>query len=141
MKRRIMLILLLLIAGAIVNVAVAWGCVRLQFDAGVSYVRFDPPIYQTQMASSLVIKKAGWPLRAVHAHGNALRASAIWPGFAINTVFYATILWGLFAAPFALRRRLRVKRGLCPKCAYPVGTSDVCTECGAAAGGPIDGAQ
>ncbi len=56
----------------------------------------------------------------------------IWPGFAINTVFYAFVLWLLFAAPFALRRRRRIKRGLCPKCAYPVGTNEVCTECGAA---------
>jgi hypothetical protein len=54
----------------------------------------------------------------------------IWPGFAINTLFYAGILWLLFAAPFALRRRRRIKRGLCPACAYPVGASDVCTECG-----------
>jgi hypothetical protein len=27
----------------------------------------------------------------------------------------------------------RIKRGLCPACAYPVGSSSVCTECGAAA--------
>jgi hypothetical protein len=53
-----------------------------------------------------------------------------WPGFAINTVFYAGILWLLLAAPFALRRWRRVKRGLCPACAYPVGDSEVCTECG-----------
>jgi hypothetical protein len=56
----------------------------------------------------------------------------IWPGFAINTVFYAGLLWLLFAAPFAFRRWRRIKRGLCPKCAYPVGDSPVCTECGAA---------
>jgi hypothetical protein len=56
----------------------------------------------------------------------------IWPGFAINTIFYAAILWMLFALPLALRRRRRVKRGLCPACAYPIGTSEVCTECGAA---------
>ena len=55
----------------------------------------------------------------------------LWPGFAINTVFYAVVLWLLFAVPFALRRWRRIRRGLCPKCAYPVGTSDVCTECGA----------
>ena len=54
----------------------------------------------------------------------------IWPGFAINTIFYAAILWLVFAAPFALRRWRRIKRGLCPACAYPVGTSSVCTECG-----------
>jgi hypothetical protein len=54
----------------------------------------------------------------------------IWPGFAINTLFYAAILWLLFAAPLAFRRRRRIKRGLCPACAYPVGASDLCTECG-----------
>jgi hypothetical protein len=31
----------------------------------------------------------------------------IWPGFALNTVFYAVILWMLFAASFALRRCFR----------------------------------
>jgi hypothetical protein len=54
----------------------------------------------------------------------------IWPGFAINTLFYAAILWLLFALPGALRRWRRIKRGLCPACAYPVGASDLCTECG-----------
>jgi hypothetical protein len=54
----------------------------------------------------------------------------LWPGFAINTVFYAAILWMLFAAPGMIRRRRRIKRGLCAACAYPVGESDVCTECG-----------
>ncbi len=59
----------------------------------------------------------------------------IWPGFAINTVFYAAILWMLFAAPFALRRRLRIKRGLCPACGYDLRGSgaSVCPECGKAA--------
>ena len=52
--------------------------------------------------------------------------------FAINTVFYGVILWGLFTAPFALRRRRRIKRGLSPQCAYPVGINERCTECGAA---------
>ncbi len=59
-----------------------------------------------------------------------------WPGFAVNTLFYATLLWLLIRGPFALRRFLRflrfrrVRRGLCPKCAYPMGESQVCTECG-----------
>jgi hypothetical protein len=54
----------------------------------------------------------------------------IWPGFAINTVFYAAMLWVVFAGPGKLRRTIRRRRGLCPACAYPVGTSPVCTECG-----------
>ena len=54
----------------------------------------------------------------------------LWPGFAINTIFYAAVLWLPVAGLSALRRRRRSKRGLCPACAYPVGNSAVCTECG-----------
>ncbi len=49
-----------------------------------------------------------------------------------NTIFYATLLWLLIPGPFLLRRYIRVKRGLCPKCAYPMGESAVCSECGKA---------
>jgi hypothetical protein len=56
----------------------------------------------------------------------------IWPGFIINTLFYTLLLWLLFFAPFAARRTLRRRRGLCRECAYPIGVSPVCTECGAA---------
>ena len=54
----------------------------------------------------------------------------IWPGFAVNTLFYAGLLWLLILGPFALRRLIRRRRGLCPKCAYPIGESFVCSECG-----------
>ena len=54
----------------------------------------------------------------------------IWPGFAVNMTFYATFLWLLICGPFVLRRFIRVRRGLCPACAYPMGESDVCSECG-----------
>jgi len=58
----------------------------------------------------------------------------VWPGFAINTIIYATILCVLFFAPGVLRRTIRRKRGLCPACAYPIGSNPVCTECGTAVG-------
>ena len=54
----------------------------------------------------------------------------LWPGFAINTIFYAAILWLLFVTPGAVRRTIRRRRGLCPACAYPIGVSPICTECG-----------
>jgi len=63
---------------------------------------------------------------------NALPLYPLWPGFAVNTLFYTGVLWMLFAGPFALRRMIRRRRGRCAQCAYPIGTSEVCTECGAA---------
>lgn len=54
----------------------------------------------------------------------------IWSGFLLNTLIYAVALWVLICGPFALRRFIRVRRGLCPCCRYPIGASPVCSECG-----------
>ena len=58
----------------------------------------------------------------------------IWPGFTINTPFYAAILWLLIPGPFALRRVIRRKRGLCVACNYDLrhADHDACPECGLA---------
>ncbi len=40
------------------------------------------------------------------------------PGFAINTIFYAAILWLLTLGPFTARRMIRRRRGRCIKCGY-----------------------
>lgn len=53
-----------------------------------------------------------------------------WPGFVINTLFYALIAWLMFVFPGKARRSSRERRRLCPACAYPIGISPVCTECG-----------
>jgi hypothetical protein len=55
----------------------------------------------------------------------------LWPGFLLNTLFYAAILGLFFFIPGRVRRTLRLRRGLCPVCAYPRGANDACTECGA----------
>jgi hypothetical protein len=194
------MLLLLLVGGAIVNVAVAWGFTRYGsfskatklgetqvFDAFTVRAMLQPSrrldghsqsghgLHMTEAAvfaesenggegAYLMLFDAGWPmtsLRAewrgvgpirtldasIHLHAGketsrqardgqyfsghfVYPTTPIWPGFAINTLFYAAILWMLFAAPFALRQRSRIKRGLCPACAYPVGESPICTECG-----------
>ncbi len=61
----------------------------------------------------------------------------IWPGFTINTIFYAAILWMLWSSPFVVWRLIRRKRGLCVACGYDLrhADHDACPECGAA-GGP-----
>ena len=56
----------------------------------------------------------------------------IWSGFAINTIFYAAILWLLSLGPSATRRLIRRKRGRCIKCGYDLrgDLTGGCPECG-----------
>ena len=96
-----------------------WDVIPVQ--AAPRVVALDGPLL-------LVPQSAGVASRT----GDALQYRPLWPGFAINTLFYATTLWLLIGGPFALRRFVRMKRGLCPKCAYPMGESAVCSECGKA---------
>ena len=60
----------------------------------------------------------------------------VWAGVFVNPLFFGGSLWLVFLVlPFVcvlFRRALRARRGLCIRCAYPVGVSEVCTECGAA---------
>ena len=215
MKRRLLIIAIFLLLGAVVNVAVAWGCAvvapeyrtlqvqTVERDGGreafLLLAAFGSEIVRPAGASSpwekifrpalrlspshsvwgvarrrgpkssgVSVEEAnGWPAlclrwyssgRKVHGGldlggtrsyailvdgttrsptgggvGNrTIPLVPIWPGFAVNTLFYATLLWLLIPGPFALRRFLRLRRGLCPKCAYPIGESSVCTECGGA---------
>ena len=71
----------------------------------------------------LLLPEWAMPQQGVRRLIDFLPWHPIWPGFAINTIFYAAIVWMLFAAPFQFRRRRRIKRGLCPACAYPVGAA------------------
>lgn len=56
----------------------------------------------------------------------------IWTGSIPNIMLYST---GMAVACFCYRsprRAIRTRRGLCPACGYPRGSSPVCTECGEA---------
>jgi hypothetical protein len=76
----------------------------------------------TQTATTVTLP--GWPPVKL------LPTRVLWLEFAINTVFYALGLWLIYWLPLTVQRRWRVRRGLCPGCAYPIGASAVCTECG-----------
>lgn len=68
--------------------------------------------------------------RALISPPLSLPVAPIYSGLVINAAFYALLLWLLLTTPLAARRMLRRRRGLCEKCAYPIGVSAVCTECG-----------
>ena len=211
MRRRIYIVVIFLLAGAVVNVAVAWGCAALTvspgwplsakivWDAqwprkvpghwperpqviggrvfGWSLYRFAASTAEerngemwTTAQFCLIVGSVGWPCRALQWEmwidqvlpENSLRFDGqprqtwwlsgislqsekfgfgiqslkrlplrpLWPGFAVNTLFYAAVLWLLIPGPFVLRRLIRMKRGRCVKCGYPMGESGVCSECG-----------
>ncbi|MCH8260894.1 MAG: hypothetical protein IIC46_11885 [Planctomycetes bacterium] len=56
----------------------------------------------------------------------------IWPGFALNTIFYAVIVWMMWSSTFAARRFMARRRGHCIKCGYGLRgeMSAGCPECG-----------
>lgn len=62
----------------------------------------------------------------------ALPYVPMWPGVVGNAALYAAALGLLIAGPGWVRRRIRRRRRQCEACGYPIGTSPVCTECGAA---------
>ena len=182
MKRRLLIVATFLLAGAVVNVAVAWGCalwspigvgksrpptvLEQQWAAqheGVAIMQGDMVAFERRSVGTRWVNLASpqyrWFLCSAGLPAHSLQGFVrfhfvnqsgsrenidvlevgkytgssrylpyrpIWPGFAVNTIFYAAILW----LPFVVRRWVRVRRGLCPKCAYPIGQSDVCSECG-----------
>ena len=86
--------------------------------------------------SERVIHLPDWIIQTTRGESRFdLPIKPIWTGFAINTLFYAAILWLLTFGPFAVRRFVRNKRGHCIKCGYDLGHADhrACPECGAAA--------
>ena len=54
----------------------------------------------------------------------------LWGGLAMNSAFYASIVWLVPTTLVAARRWVRLRRGLCRSCGYPQSTSSICTECG-----------
>jgi hypothetical protein len=104
-----------------------WPAVSMWGEVGSSImVDMNEKHLPTRSAIEL---PAPWGYRGV-AKPRIIPLKPIWPGFAINTIFYAAMLWLLFVTPGAARRWRRRRRGLCPNCAYPVGQSPTCTECG-----------
>ncbi len=76
-----------------------------------------------------------WP-GAVHEAGarmepwRRLPLRPEWPGFAANTIAFAGLWWVALFGTREWRRSRRRRVGRCIQCGYPIGVSDVCTECG-----------
>ena len=110
--------------------------------------QLDPRHFMTHgwpnrsLSCEIISNNSKWTTNASHgglsvaSQGNfsdhILPLRPIWPGFAINTILYAAMLWLLTLGPFAARRMIRRKRGLCIKCGYDLRgvEHEKCPECG-----------
>ncbi len=105
-----------------------------------SYSGSDPEIiekYKTRITDVHTIRairftKKNEPTEWNDHASSLLPLSPLWPDFAINTIFYAAVLWMLTLGPFTARRMIRHKRGHCIKCGYDLrgDFSAGCPECG-----------
>ena len=125
----------------VINVgSIGWPCLALQWELWLDHVPprgrevGGSPRDHGQPADTwwlsgvgLPFEKFGFGLRS----WKRLPVRPIWPGFAVNTVFYAALLWLLTLGPFTARRIIRHRRGLCIQCGYDLrGSPDTCPECG-----------
>jgi hypothetical protein len=53
-----------------------------------------------------------------------------WPGFAINTLLCAALVWLAAATLVSARRTIRRRRGRCARCGYELRDLATCPECG-----------
>jgi hypothetical protein len=73
-------------------------------------LRIARPTAPDDSASLQGYRVPRWLTRSHLAVHSRVPLIPIWPGFAVNTIFYGAMLWLLIRGPFILRRRLRMKR-------------------------------
>lgn len=75
----------------------------------------------------------GIPIAGIQGQWAAPRAlplAPIWLGLLADVAIYATSLLVFWSGARSVQRARRIRRGMCPVCAYPRGISPCCSECG-----------
>lgn len=109
-------------------VRAGWPCMALEGEYWHDATRAVAP-GPTRVSGALVI-------RGQYASADRLFLPRMlplrprWTGFAVNSVMLALLLWFAWLAVRTTRRTVRKRRGQCPWCAYPMGVSNRCSECG-----------
>jgi hypothetical protein len=77
-----------------------------------------------------ILRWAGSPPSPSFMSPRVLPLRPIWRGFMLNSLLYGGLIWlAFFGRPMWTQARRR-RRGQCPACGYPTGTSPRCSECG-----------
>jgi len=103
-----------------------WSSPRHSYETKVNGIlsRIDLPV-----AGGIPTALEPWKI-SYYDSPKTLPLRPIWVGFAVNSAIYALVVWLAAYAARSLRRSFRRSCGKCPSCAYPVGDTFVCSECG-----------
>ncbi len=95
----------------------------------------DKDNHETNYSYCITWKAPSW-IRGNQTNPTAIKQPVylplkiIWHCFIANTLLYAITPLLIFNLPRKFRSYLRTKRKQCTKCGYPIGQSEICTECG-----------
>lgn len=95
--------------------------------SGLPFVSFTGSFYSVAHSSEYSDRKR---LGLYNWMGELVPTRPRWLGFMLNTLFYAAVLYIPFVSFAASKRRWRIRRGLCPACAYELAGLTTCPECG-----------
>lgn len=99
-------------------------------------VKAVPPGVASPVVTSFALLSAPPPGPPTTAGRTQLPYRPVWPGFAVNTVLYAMVLFVLYWLAVKPRRFItevgRIRRGACLECGYDLGYDFIkgCPECG-----------
>ena len=82
--------------------------------------------------SAIVLGAPGPSSRNTVVYNTLVPLEPMPAGCLVNTLLWAVMLAVVQGTRVRCRERVRLRRHRCPRCAYPFGTSSVCTECGQA---------
>ena len=112
--------------------AAGWPCLAVNCEREGQHDTMSGIYVDGTITGGFVIQPLS-PNTTDYWRDRSLPFAPLWPGFAINTIFYGAILWVLTLGPFTARRMIRRRHGRCIRCAYDLRHADhvVCPECGA----------
>jgi hypothetical protein len=111
--------------------ACGWPCLSLWCESRPEGQVYGPCKFKVTGGVVLPLSHRIW---GCCSYPRVLPLNVAWPGFILNTIFYAAVCWLLFAAPFAVRRAIRRRHNRCLRCNYDLRGhhhgQDRCPECG-----------
>ncbi len=92
---------------------------------------FDPATQPTPLTNGVTLSPRERSF--LRSESDVLAISPVWPGFLVNTLFFASIYAVLAIGPFVLIRRRRLNKNHCRNCNYNLAglsAQTPCPECG-----------